>query len=122
MAAHTPPGWPVEVQPPDTPDWVRSARAWLLDLTPPDYRGYAVLGRHPAALAFLATAHVEAGLAALRQTRGQTRSALSALLPPPELTAVLEVLDHEEVRLLAAGRAVALVTQALAGQRHTPRM
>jgi hypothetical protein len=58
----------------------------------------------------------------LRQARGRARSVLSDRLPPPEVSAVLEVLDREEVRLLAAGRGVALVTQALAGQRHVPRL
>ena len=122
MTVHTPPGWPAAVAPPDAPGWVRSAQAWLLDLCPADYRGYAVLGRHPTALAFLAGTHVEAGLAALRQARGRARAALSDRLPPPEVSAVLEALDHEEVRLLAAGRGVSLVTEALAGQRHVRRL
>lgn len=122
MVAHTPPGWPTPVAPPDTAGWVRTAQAWLLDLCPPDYRGYAVLGRHPVALAFLTAAHLEAGLAGLRQARGLVRATLSERLPPPEVTAVLDLLDREEVRLLAAGRGVSLVTQALAGQRQVPRL
>jgi hypothetical protein len=122
MLAHTPPGWPAQISPPDSVGWVRTAQAWLLDLCPPDYRGYAVLGRHPVALAFLTAAHLEAGLAALRHARGLARATLSERLPPPEVSAVLEVLDHEEVRLLAAGRGVSLVTQALAGQRQVPRL
>ena len=117
-----PPGWPGQVAPADTPGWVQSARAWLLDLSPPDYRGYPVLNRHPLALAFITHAHVEAGLAAVRQARGQARSAFSDLLSPSELAALLEVLDHEELRLLAAGRGVALVTDALRGRRRTARL
>jgi hypothetical protein len=42
----TPPGWPREVRPPDAPGWEHTAAAWLLDLCPPEYRGYPALRRH----------------------------------------------------------------------------
>ena len=41
--AVVPPGWPRRVLPPAVPGWEESAGAWLLDLCPPDYRGYPVL-------------------------------------------------------------------------------
>ena len=54
MAAFTPPGWPAVVPPPGSPDWEQAAAEWLIDLCPPDFRGYPVLRRHPSALAWLA--------------------------------------------------------------------
>ena len=59
--AYVPPGWPEEVRPPGTPDWERTATAWLFDLCPPDYRAHDVLRRHPPVLARFAARHVQAG-------------------------------------------------------------
>src|SRR5205823_5855961 len=58
-----PPGWPRQVRPPDAPGWEHTAAAWLLDLSPPDYRGYPVLRRHLVVLARFAALHLEAGQA-----------------------------------------------------------
>jgi hypothetical protein len=117
-----PPGWPDAVRPPGTPDWERTAVAWLLDQAPPDYRSYPVLARHPVALAWLTGHHVEAGLQAVRRARGTSRSDLGENLSPPVLEEVLRAVDAEEARLLAARRAVALLGAALRGERHVPRL
>ena len=122
MTGRLPPGWPGAVRPPDVAGWQRSATSWLLDLCPSDYRGYPALTRHPAALAFLAAAHVAADLAALREARGSARAALGETLDARSLTEVLGVLDVEEARLIAAARGVTLVEQALRGRRHIPRL
>ncbi len=119
---HGPPGWPAQVRPPGAPDWQRTAVAWLLDLCPPDYRGYPVLARHPVALARVAALHVEAGWQAGRRALATARAELADALPPPALGEVIEVLETEQARLLAARRAVALVEQALAGRRFVPQL
>lgn len=54
-----PRGWPETVLPPGVPDWEQSAADWLLGCCPPDYRGYAVLRRHPSVLARFAGDFIE---------------------------------------------------------------
>ena len=121
-AAGMPPGWPGAVRPPSVPGWERSAAAWLFDLCPADYRGHAVLQRHPVALVHLAAAHVDADLEALRQARGRARSRLTERLGGVVVAELLAALDVEEARLLGARRGVALVAEALDGARHVPRL
>jgi hypothetical protein len=110
------------VAPAGTPQWERTATAWLLDQCPAEYRGYPVLLRHPVALVHVAAQHVDAALTATRQARSTARAALGGALTPPTLAELLEALDQEEARLLAASRAVALLAQALAGRRFVPRL
>jgi len=120
--APLPPGWPREVRPPGSPDWERTALDWLLDLCPPDYRGYAVLRRHPLALARLAAHHVEGGRQACAAALGSLRADLSGDLDARTLAEVFDVLDAEQARLLAASRAVTLVEDALRGRKYIPRL
>jgi hypothetical protein len=117
-----PPGWPPQVRPPGTPDWDRTATVWLLDLCPPDFRGYPVLRRHPRALARLAAHHVEGARRACAAALASARTELSGDLDARTLTEVLEVLETEQARLLAAGRAVGLVDDALRGRKYIPRL
>ena len=122
MVTPTPPGWPAAVRPPGAPDWERDAVAWLLDQCPPEYRGHEVLRRHPAALAWLAGHHVAAAQSASAVAVSRLRGDLAGVLEPRPLGEVMEVLEREQVRLLAARRAVALVEQALRGERYVPRL
>ena len=122
MNAHTPPGWPTVVPPPGAPNWERGAAEWLIDLCPPDFRGYPVLRRHPLALAWLAAAHVDASRQAMARSLGSARADLSQALPPGALDEVLQTVEREQARLLAAARAVTLIEQALRGHRYVPRM
>jgi hypothetical protein len=122
MAAHTPPGWPASVPPPGAPDWERAAAEWLIDLCPADFRGYPVLRRHPLALAWLAGRHVEASRQAMAQALGRARADLSGTLQPGVVDEVLQAVEQEQARLLAAARGVDLITQSLQGRRHVPRM
>jgi len=117
-----PPGWPGAVRPPGTPDWQRSAVGWLLDQCPPEYRGHPVLLRHPVALAVLAGHHVQAGLLGCRRALAAARSQLAEDLSQTAMAELLEVLQVEQARLIAAGRSVGLVEQALRGQRYVPRL
>lgn len=117
-----PPGWPAEVRPPGSPDWERSATGWLLDRCPPEYRGHAALTRRPVALAWVAGRHVEASLEGARRALAGVRSALGDAVEPAAMPAVVEALETEVARLLAASRAVGLVEEALRGRRHVPRL
>jgi hypothetical protein len=120
--APVPPGWPAEVRPPGAPAWEPTALSWLLDLCPPDYRGYAVLTRHPAVLAWLAGHHLDGQLQATRRALATARSELGNVVAPPVVAETLEAVEAEEARLLAARRGLGLVAQALRGVRFIPRL
>jgi hypothetical protein len=118
----TPPGWPNAVRPSGSPGWERSAVAWLLDQCPPEYRGYPVVVRHPLVLCRLAAHHCDAGIDAVRRAISTARADLGDDLPAPAMTDLLEVLQAEQVRLLAVRRAVGLLDDALRGRRYVPRL
>lgn len=122
MTAPVPPGWPSAVPPPGAQGWLRRAVGWLLDLCPPEYRGHAVLQRHPVVLARLAAHHVAAQVAAQQRAVATLRSDLAGVVPPPVLEEVFAALDVEHARLLDAERGVRLVEAALRGQRYVPRL
>lgn len=117
-----PPGWPAVVRPPDAPNWEGTAVNWLFDLCPPDYRGYPVLARHPALLAWLAGHHLDGALHAARRALATARGELGDIVPPQVLNEALEVVESEQARILAAQRGLALVSQALRGIRFVPRL
>ena len=117
-----PPGWPAEVPPPDAPDWERRAAGWLLDLCPPEFRGYEVLARRPRLLAYLAGHQVDAALAGTRSALASVRADLRGVLPPPAMAEALDVLEREAARLEGVRRSVDLVAEALAGTRRPPRL
>jgi hypothetical protein len=117
-----PAGWPGEVRPPGVPGWERSAVAWLLDLAPAEYRGYAVLTGHPVALAVVVGHHVTAPRAGARTALAGARRELAGAMPPPALDALLDALAQEEARLVSAQRGVDRVEQALRGRRFAPRL
>ncbi len=76
VEAFAPPGWPRRVRPPGAPGWERSAVAWLLDICPPEFRGYPVLRRHDVVLARFAVLHVEACQAAVQRGLSEARGVL----------------------------------------------
>ena len=117
-----PPGWPADVLPPQAPDWERSAVAWLFDLCPPDYRAHEVLRRHPVVLARFAAQHVAANVQAARDGLRTVREELRGVVPPEVVEAAIAAYDREGRRLVAAGRQVELVAQALSGKRWVPRL
>jgi hypothetical protein len=117
-----PPGWPAEVRPPDTPDWERTAVAWLFDLCPPDYRAHEVLRRHPVVLARFAAQHVQAGVDAARRGLSTVRDELRGLADPETVAAAVAAYEREGARLVVAVRAVALVEDALRGRRFVARL
>ena len=96
--------------------------AWLLDLCPPEYRGYPVLRRHAVVLARFATLHVEAGQVAVRRGLSEARGALRGVVDADTVERAVEVWQAEEARLLAERRAVGLVEDALRGRRFVARL
>lgn len=117
-----PPGWPDGVRPPGAPEWERSAVNWLLDISPPEYRGYPPLRRHPTLLARFAVLHVEASQAAVRRGLSEGRGVLRDVAGETEVAAAVAIWEREAARLLGVRRAVGLVEEALRGRRYVARM
>jgi hypothetical protein len=117
-----PPGWPVEVLPPQAPDWERSAVAWLFDLCPPDYRAHEVLRRHPVVLSRFAGQHVAAGVQAARDGLRTIRAELGGVVAQDVIEAAIAAYDREGRRLVTTGRQIEMVTAALRGERWVPRL
>lgn len=117
-----PPGWPRQVRPPGAPAWERTAVNWLLDICPPEYRGYDVLRRHEVVLARFAVLHVEASQAAVRRGLSEARSMLRDVADTDTVEAAVEAWQTEAARLLAERRAVGLVEEALRGRRFVARL
>ncbi|MBB1495944.1 hypothetical protein J4N02_07880 [Propioniciclava sp. MC1595] len=116
MTGYVPPGWPEGVRPPHTDGWEDTAAAFLLDCCPAEYRGYAVLRRHPVILARFAVAHVESQVQACRDGIGGVRASLGPFVGPEALEAALAAW-HEQAELLRRRRReVGLVEEALRGQ------
>ena len=123
MAAYVaPPGWPRSVRPPGAPGWEHTAAAWLLDICPPEYRGYPVLRRHEVVLARFAALHVEASQAAVRRGLSEARSVLRDVAEPETVDAAVQTWQAEEARLIRERRAVDLVEDALRGRRFVARL
>ena len=117
-----PAGWPEGVRPPGTPDWERTAVAWLFDLCPPDYRAHEVLRRHPVVLARFAAHHVQAGIEAARRGLGTARDELREVADPQTVAAAVSAYEREGARLVVTSRAVGLVEDALRGRRFVARL
>jgi len=117
-----PPGWPPQVRPPDAPDWERTATNWLLDICPPEFRGYPTLRRQVVVLARFAVLHVEACQAAARRGLSEARSELRDVADVDTIEAAVQTWHAESARLLAVRRAVGLVEEALRGRRFVARL
>ena len=123
MSAAVPPGWPARVPPPDAAGFAERATAWLLDVTPPEYRSYPVVLRHPAALAWLAVRHVRAQSSAVSEAIRTARGELSGNVLDPQATdALIEALQAEQARLVGVQRSAGLLADALRGRRYVPRL
>jgi hypothetical protein len=110
------------VRPPDAPGWEQTALSWLLDISPPEYRSYPVLRRHPVVLARFALLHVEACQAAVRRGLSEARALLRDVAEPQTVEMAVETWHAEAARLSAERRAVGLVEEALRGRRFVARL
>ena len=117
-----PPGWPRAVRSPDAPDWEVTACAWLLDLCPPEFRGYPALRKHPVVLARFAVLHVEACHAAVRRGLSEARADMPQVADGDVVEAAVQTFLAEEARLLGVRREVGLVEEALRGRRYVARL
>lgn len=117
-----PPGWPDRVPPPGARGWQAAAVAWMLDLCPPEYRGYGALRRQPVALAWLTEHHVGAQIEAMRAAYRTVRLDLSEVLPDGTVDALLVCLEHEGLRLRSAQRSLVLLREAMDGSVFVPRL
>lgn len=117
-----PPGWPAEVRPPGTPDWERSAAAWLFDQCPADYRAYDVLRRYPLVLARFAATATDAAVAAADEGLRTVRAELRERVPPETVEAAAAAYERERDRVRRSRHAVDLVERALRGERWVPRL
>lgn len=122
IRVYVPPGWPAGVRPPGSEGWVPTAQAFLLDCCPADYRGYAVVRRHPAVLARFAREFVAGQLASTRQNLSGSRPDLAQVVDTATADEVIAVLQREEARLIRVSRAVTLVEQALREVRFIPKL
>lgn len=122
MTAYAPPGWPPTVRPPGAPDWEATAVAWLLDISPPELRGYPTLRRHPVVLARFAAVHVDATQQAVSHGLSEARTVLAPVADPDTVEAAVTVWQAEQARLPARRRAVELVEDALRGRRFVARL
>lgn len=114
----TTPHWPVHVPPPGAGSWEKHAVNWLLDVCPHEYRGYAVLMRHPLALAHIARSHVIAQLRASAGLRGALRSRLTDAMDASALEDVMAAVLEEAERLEEALKAVDALGVALSRKAH----
>jgi hypothetical protein len=121
VSVYVPPGWPADVRPPGTEDFLESATAWLLDLVPPEYRQHEVLRRHPVVLASMARYHSASCVEGARRAYRTARSELATTVPPHAVDEVLTALRTEGFRLAAASQGVGLVERALRGEVFPPR-
>lgn len=121
-ASVAPPGWPAEVCPPDAPDWVATATAWLLDQCPPEYRSHRAVRDHPVVLARFAVHHVEACRDACHRALSEARADLPKVVGASAVEGAVQAWLYEEARLQGLRRAVGLVEEALRGRRFAARL
>lgn len=107
--------------PPGADGFERTAVAWLLDHSPPDFRAYDVLRRYPVLLARLAAEQLAAAVDACRTGYRTARADLTRhdLVPAPAIEALIVAYEREGRRLAAAARAADLVGRALRGESFT---
>jgi hypothetical protein len=116
-----PPGWPEAVRPPGSGDFEASAIAWLLDVVPPEYRQYAVLRRHPAALASMARYYAHGCVEGARRGYRTASRELAEHVPPHAVDGLLAAYRTEGFKLAATSRSIELVERALHGEAFAPR-
>ncbi len=119
---YLPPGWPSAVRPPGAPGFERSVVAWLLDLCPPEYRGYPPLRRHPQLLVRFTARLLAAQRNGADTALASLRADMAGFIEPPAIEDGVRILRAEQQRLDQAILAVSLVERVLRGHVFVPRM
>ena len=122
MDTYLPPGWPDGVPGLDHPGFEQRARAFLLDLSPPEYRGYPALNRHLLLLVRLTARQLAAQRVGTENAVAALRADLAGHLPVSVVEEGLGVLRAEQYRLERQMGQVSLLEQALRGRRFVPRL
>jgi hypothetical protein len=122
VTAFAPAGWPEEVRPPGAPEWELTAMAFLFDCCPADFRGHAVLRRHPLVLARFAAHFVAGQCRSSQEGLAEIRTSLQRVVAPDVVEAAAQVWLEQVARLARTRRAVTLVEEALRGHVFTPRL
>lgn len=117
-----PPGWPAGLVPPGTPGWERSVVGWLLDQSPPDYRSYEELRRHPRVLAALAARQAAAAHEGAVNALAGIRAELTGQVAPEVVEVAVSVCEREVARLRGLIREIDAVAAALRGEWRAPRL
>ena len=81
-----------------------------------------MLRRHPQVLARFAARHVQAGVQAARDGLATVRHELREAVPTETVEAAVAAYEREGARLMATGRALALVEEALQGGRFVQKL
>ncbi len=108
--------------PPEVDGWEDSAARWLLDICPPEYRGYSGLRRHVVVLARFAVLHIEAMQAAAKRGVSEGRTALREVADVDVIERAVATWQAEQARLVGLRREVGLVEEALRGRRFRARL
>ncbi|WP_042363759.1 hypothetical protein [Streptacidiphilus neutrinimicus] len=117
-----PPGWPERVQPPGSPGWEESARRWLYDQVPGEWRRYHVLYKHPLMLARDVRYLTDGSLQVARAAYSRARVELAENFEPHAIEERLRAYAEEGARLNVLARQVQLVEDALSGVRWVPKL
>lgn len=137
----TPPGWPPQVRAPGLPGWEDSARKWLLDQVPGEWRAIDLYQQQPLLLARDARYHTQGAIQGLRESYRNARVEVANVrepmqrredgghqdrdaipdIPLPALDDYLHMHALEGARLVALNRQITLVEDALRGVRWVPR-
>jgi hypothetical protein len=118
----SPPGWPVDLPPPQSDEFGDEVVAWLLDRAPGQWRSHLVLRRQPRALAQLLTDHLASELAGLRKSYASARRVLGGVVPVAEMPLLLTAIEAEGADTAETLRQVTQVGEALAGRRWRTRL
>ena len=112
VGAGAPVGWPRDLPPPGTDEFVSKVTGWLLDRGPADLR-MSPIRQFPIALVRVVRHVVEAELDGMRRAYANARVELADALTPAQIGTVQVALEAEGARLLQVQRELALVEEAL---------
>lgn len=119
---YLPPQWPDGVPELDHPQFEVRARNFLLDLCPPEYRGYPELSRHLLLLVRLAARQLAAQRVGTENATAALRADLTDFVGVDVVDDGLRILRAELYRLEEQMARVAVLEQALRGRRFTRRL